>query len=116
MNESHDRRLFLKYLGAGMTGVATSALGPLAEARGAMPFQRARPLETGPGSLLTFTPIQPSMVDDLVLPPELRYSTIAAWGDRLPRTSSWFGYHADYTAFLPIAGNGGEGLLFANHE
>ena len=123
MTVALDRRLFLKYVGAGLTGGAVAGagpLGPLAEARGAMPFQRAGtvigPRETGPGRLLTFDPIQPTTVDDLVLPPGFTYQTVAVWGDRLPGTNSRFGYNADFTAFIPIAANGGEGLLWVNHE
>ena len=123
MSASHDRRLFLKYLGAGFTGaVAAGAgpLGPLAEARGPMPFQRAGeivgPAETSPGRFLSFNPIQPSTKDDLVLPAEFTYDLVAVWGDRLPGTNARFGYNADFTAFIPIAPNGGEGLLWVNHE
>ena len=40
MTVATDRRLFLKYLGTGLTGAGcASALGPVAEARGPMPFQ-----------------------------------------------------------------------------
>lgn len=110
---ARDRRLFLKYLGAGFTGVVvnTSPLGPLAEARGLMPFQ-----EAGHGAPVTFTPIQPTSRDDLVLPAEFSYDVIAAWGDRLPGTNTRMGYNADYTAFFATAADGGEGVLWVNHE
>jgi secreted PhoX family phosphatase len=121
MTAARDRRLFLKYLGLGLTGAAAAdggPLGPVVAARGPMPFQHpvSGPLETGPGSLLSFTPIEPSSTDDLVLPPGFTYHVIAAWGDRLPGTNSRFGYNADFTAFIPIAANGGEGVLWVNHE
>ena len=43
MTVAADRRMFLKFLGSGMLGSAAGAgpLGPIAEARGAMPFQGA---------------------------------------------------------------------------
>src|SRR5688572_4151691 len=104
-----DRRLFLKYLGAGLTGVAASGLGPIVQARGAMPFG-------GPPSGLSFTPIEPSLADALVLPPEFQSQTVALWGDRLPGTNARFGYNADFTAFLPLPANDDEGLLWVNHE
>ena len=34
----------------------------------------------------------------------------------MPGTNSRFGYNADFTAFIPLAANGGEGLLWVNHE
>ena len=111
----------MKYLGAGLTGAALNVrpLGPLAAARGPMPFQQggrlARSGGTGPGRL-TFTPISPTQEDDLVLPPEFTYDLIAVWGDQLPGTNNRFGYNADYTAFVPTAPDGSEGVLVVNHE
>ena len=105
-----DRRLFLKYLGAGLTGVAASGLGPIAQARGAMPFAAAPP------SGLSFTPIEPSLTDALVLPQEFESQVLALWGDRLPGTNTRFGYNADFTALLPLPSKKDEGLLWVNHE
>ena len=123
MSVTHDRRLFFKYLGAGFTGAVAAGsgpLGPVAEARGPMPFQRAGqvagPAETGPGRFLSFTPIQPTTQDDLILPPEFTYDLLAAWGDRLPGTNSRFGYNADFTRLYSDLPDGGEGLLWVNHE
>jgi len=116
MSDATDRRLFLKYLGLGLTGVAagsTPGLGPIAAAQGPMPFQ---PRAFSGGTPFTFTPIAPSDADDIVLPYEYEYNLITAWGDRLPSTNSRFGYNADFTAFIPTVPNGGEGLLFVNHE
>ena len=62
-----DRRLFLRYLGAGLTGAAAGCLGlgPIARAHGPMPFGQTGTLnETG----LSFTPIVPSIADQLLLP------------------------------------------------
>jgi secreted PhoX family phosphatase len=85
-----------------------------------MPFQRAGqvvgPRETGPGTLLTFSPIAPTSQDDLILPSGFTYHVVATWGDTLPGTNSRFGYNADFTAFVATAPNGGEGVLFVNHE
>src|SRR5262245_31089011 len=92
-----DRRLFLKYLGAGLTGAATGALGPIAAARGPMPFG---PPSDGSASL-AFAPVRPSREDALILPAGFRYDLLMTWGDRLPGSSARFGYNCDYTAFLP---------------
>jgi hypothetical protein len=60
-----DRRLFLKFLGLGLTGFSAdmSALGPLAT--------------TASTDRLPFTPIKPRTSDEVVLPPEFRYETVA---------------------------------------
>lgn len=106
MAHPHGRRLFLKFLGAGLTGVAVDvSLGPLAAAQ--------RP---GRESSWAFTPIQPTRRDALVLPSECTSDVVALWPDRLPGTNARVGYNADYTAFIPTAADGSEGLLFVNHE
>ena len=117
MSIAHDRRLFLKYLGAGFTGAAVSAspLGPLATAS-AQAGQAGRSASASTGRMPAFTPISPSTRDDLVLAPEYAYDLVAVWGDRLPGTSARVGYNADYTAFFPTTPDGREGLLCVNHE
>lgn len=108
-----NRRRFLQFLGVGLTAAAyREGLGPLAEARGPMPFQGEGPARAP----LTFVPIRPTDRDDLVLPAEFTYDVIALWGDRLPGTNSRFGYNADFTAFIPTTQDGTEGVLWVNHE
>lgn len=115
-----DRRLFLKYLGAGFTGVVAGAhasnLGPVAQARGRMPFQPTRAAAEPLSAFLTFEPIQPTTADDVVLPPGFTYQLIIAHGDRFTRSGERFGTNADFTAFIPRNAEGTEGLLFVNHE
>jgi len=96
------RRQFLKFLGAGLTGVCSGGLGPLGAAAGPPP------------AFLPFDPIRPSRDDELRLPPGFSYEILMTWGDRLPGTNSAFGYNPDFTAFLPLSAS--EGLLFVNHE
>ncbi|MDQ3308722.1 MAG: PhoX family phosphatase [Gemmatimonadota bacterium] len=67
-----------------------------------------------------FQPIQPTVADDLVLPPGYRYDLLRAYGDELAPGLP-FGYNADFTAFFPIDGPEGgrsstDGLLWVNHE
>jgi len=100
---ARDRRQFLKYLGAGLTGACAGGLGPLAAADGPAP------------SFLPFDPIRPTTRDDLVLPGRFTYDLVAEWGDPLPGTNARFGYNADFTAFIPMPDRQ-EGLLFVNHE
>lgn len=65
-----DRRLFLKFLGAGVTGAVGASvgpLGPIVNAAGPMPFQQAAP-PSAASSFLTFGPLKPSSEDELILP------------------------------------------------
>ena len=113
-----DRRLFLKYLGAGVTGVVGTTIGPLGpivSAAGPMPFQQQAPAAPA-STFLTFSPIKPSSDDDLLLPFGFAYQVILAYGDRFTRSGERFGFNADYTAFLPRNPEGYEGLLVVNHE
>jgi hypothetical protein len=102
-SSNNDRRRFLKFLGAGLTGAYAAGLGPLAAADGPPP------------SFLPFDPIRPTTRDDLILPEGFSYDVLAEWGDVLPGTNARFGYNADFTAFIPLPGNR-EGVLFVNHE
>src|SRR3989337_1076834 len=67
-----------------------------------------------------FAPIQPTTVDDLVLPRGDRYNILRIYGDEVAPGQP-FGYNADFTAYFPIDGlEGGQsssdGLLWVNHE
>ncbi len=118
MSVATDRRLFLRFLGAGVTGAVGSSIGPLGPivaASGPMPFQEEQ-VTTSTSSFLTFDPIKPSSDDNLLLPPGFEYQTILAYGDRFTRSSERFGFNADFTAFLPRNPEGYEGLLVVNHE
>lgn len=121
MPEVSERRLFLKYLGAGFAGVVANAanpLGPIVEARGAMPFQAGTLAATTEAAtdFLTFGPIVPTDRDDLVLPSGFRYQTVLAYGDRFTAAGERFGFNADFTAFIPRNAAGTEGILVVNHE
>ena len=113
-----DRRLFLKFLGAGVTGAVGSSMGPLGpivEAAGPMPFQQAAS-PSAASSFLTFGPLKPSDEDRLILPNGFEQQIILAYGDRFTRSSERFGFNCDFTAFLPRNADGSEGLLVVNHE
>jgi secreted PhoX family phosphatase len=97
------RRQFLKFLGAGLTGACSGGLGPLARAA------------AGPPAFIPFEPIRPTTQDDLVLAGGFGYDLLLTWGERLPGTTSHFGYNPDFTAFVPMP-DAREGLLFVNHE
>ena len=98
-----DRRQFLKFLGAGLTGACIEGLGPLA-------IGSAAATQFHP-----FTRIAPSTRDELLLPDEFVHDVLARWGNRLPGTNDRFGYNADFTTFLSLPQRD-EGLLVVNHE
>jgi secreted PhoX family phosphatase len=54
--------------------------------------------------------------DELVLPEGFRYEVLASWGDALGSDGARFGFSADYTALVPVAGRPGEFWLAVNHE
>jgi secreted PhoX family phosphatase len=78
-----------------------------------MPFARGDAVSGGGPS---FTPVQASDADRLLLPPEFDSRIVALWGDTLPGGRGRFGYNADFTAFLPLSPDAREGVLWVNHE
>jgi secreted PhoX family phosphatase len=77
---------------------------------------------------LTFTPIQPGMVDDVVVPEGYGYQVLVRWGEPIvagapafdfaaqtpEAQAGQFGYNCDFLAILPLQGN--TALLWSNHE
>jgi secreted PhoX family phosphatase len=140
-----SRRTVLRYVGAGAAALGTrELLGPLGRVASAAPAAAAAgPLEwVSPDGTPLFTPVdyplpQPGdggnasadaerfarfdVADDLVLPAGFRYDLVAAWGDRFgpasqPDKQVVFGFAADYTGLVPVAGAGDEFFLIVNHE
>jgi uncharacterized protein len=89
----------------------------------------ADPAATGVlGPSLTFTPIEPNMLDDVVVPDAYAWEVLVRWGEPIlegapgfdfnaqtpDAQAGQFGYNCDYVAFLPTAGE--EGVLWVNHE
>ena len=114
------RRRFLTFLGAGSAALAagsvgtptgvgdTPAIGGVSEARAAQ------------ASRLSFTPIEPSGDDEVVLPRGFKYDIVRKWGDRVTEDAD-YGYNNDFVAYFPIdALDGGQnsqdGILWVNHE
>lgn len=88
---------------------------------------------TQPRHGLTFTPIEPNTVDDIVVPNGYDYDVVVRWGDPIfedaprfdfdrqtPRAQAkQFGYNNDYVTFLPLGTNRRgrrHGLMVVNHE
>jgi secreted PhoX family phosphatase len=59
-----------------------------------------------------------TVFDDVVVPPEYERYVILSWGDRVyADPDEYFGYNADYTAFVPRRqGDTDDGWLWVNHE
>ncbi len=82
------------------------------------------------GGALTFSPIPPNTLDNLIVPNGYDHAVVIRWGDPiLPgaprldvrnqtarRQSQQFGYNNDYTAVLPLGRLGQRALLVVNHE
>lgn len=122
---SINRRHFLQFLGGSAGVVALSSLHSCGD--------RPAAIEEIPLPNLPFRPIRGSMplatdglsgnaqiqayqtfavVDDVVLPEEFEYRTIASWGDAIG--NSRFGYNNDYLSFVESTEN--EGYLTVNFE
>jgi secreted PhoX family phosphatase len=71
---------------------------------------------TDPARFASYT-----VIDDLTVPKEYRYSVVARWADRFgpdedPASRIRFGFNCDYTALIPIRGEADEFWLVVNHE
>jgi secreted PhoX family phosphatase len=113
-----SRRTFLR--GSAAAVVVLGAAACTTEG-GASPG--GRPVEP-----LAFTPIQPSMADDVVVPEGYNYQVLVRWGQPIlagapefdfagqtPQAQAGqFGYNCDFLALLPLPGD--EALLWSNHE
>lgn len=118
-----SRRAFLKG-GMATVFVLSSAGGILARAdRAVAQTVGGTTLEGATGKPLTFTPIEPNVVDDVVVPSGYAYEVLIRWGDpiladapqfdfahqRPESQAGQFGYSCDYVTLLG-------GLLWVNHE
>jgi secreted PhoX family phosphatase len=121
LNEAISRRTLLKAGAAAAVVLYIGTQGSPAEA------QRAN---AGPDGL-TFEPVPPNNIDDVIVPRNYRYEIVLRWGDPvLPGAPEFdfdnqsaeaqaqqFGYNNDYVAFFPLRGrSSGRALLVVNHE
>ena len=119
-----SRRSLLK---GGAAGAVVLTLG-----RFASPASSAS-AQSSAGAALTFTPVPPNTIDDVIVPNGYDYYVTARWGDPLfpdsPRfdfenqtanaQAKQFGYNCDYLTFIPLPDNRrgkARGLLVVNHE
>ena len=124
--EAVSRRTLLK-------GGAAAAL-VLVAGRWVSPSEaQAALLDSAPEGSLTFKPVAPNEVDDVIVPNGYTYKITARWGDPLfPGAPEFdfenqtaraqarqFGYNCDYVTFIPLPDDGQgrtRGLLVVNHE
>lgn len=107
VNQKKSRREFLSFLGK--TGVTVYAFSLMNTVDGvAKQLFYKKPT-------LPFIPVEPSALDELILPEGFSYRVIAKWGDSI-NAHETFGFNNDFLAFFPINGNSKDGLLWVNHE
>ena len=126
VNTAVSRRALLQAAGVSTLVVAAGSVGmPTAEAE-----EAAATAAADRGGALTFRPVQPNVLDELVVAEGYAYGVVMRWGDpvepgapvfHIDRQSpeaqaKQFGYNCDYIGLLPLPGNGDRGLLVVNHE
>jgi uncharacterized protein len=120
------RRRFLTFLGAGSAALAAGTIGaPTGGAGGETApviggVSEAQAAQTRAGRL-SFTPIEPTNEDDVVLPEGFKYDVVRKWGDNVAGDEAPYGYNNDYVAYFPIDAlkggqNSQDGILWVNHE
>ena len=131
-----SRRGLLKSAGAGALLVGFGAPLAAAQPAAAATVPRQRNGAAGgavPDAGLTFTPVPPNVLDELITSPGYGYNVVMRWGDpvtagappfdldaQTPQAQAQqFGYNCDYIGFLPL-GSGRQAqrraLLVVNHE
>ena len=112
---SQSRREFLQFF-----GLTTLALTGLSGASLLTGCTHSNALKNTQLSKLGWTPIAPSLNDQLLLADGLNYSVLAKWQDQIGGTQNkplQFGTHNDFTSFIPFTeSDPSEGILMVNHE
>jgi secreted PhoX family phosphatase len=113
-------------------GIVVSAVAAAAPALSLAPARPVRAQGRG-ASRLSFTPIQPSTADQIVVANGYRSQLLISWGDPLvpglppfdvatqtpALQAQRFGFNCDFVAYLALpqpSGNPNQGLLWVNHE
>jgi secreted PhoX family phosphatase len=114
------RRRFLTFLGAGSAALAAGSAGAPTGAGDMPAIGGVSEARAAQASRLSFTPIEPTGDDEVVLPAGFKYDVLRKWGDRVTEDAD-YGYNNDFVAYFPIdALDGGQnsqdGILWINHE
>ena len=110
MVKKYNRRTFLEFLGKGTVGlvvVPSLAYGCNNDEPTAKHGQKPKKFP--------FTPISPSLDDELILADGFDFEVLIKWGDKINQ-SDYFGFNNDFTMFIPFENNMEEGYLWVNHE
>jgi uncharacterized protein len=114
------RRRFMTFLGAGSAALVARSTGTPTGTRDTPTIGGTSEARAAQTSRLSFTPIEPSGDDEVVLPRGFKYDIVRKWGDRVTEDAD-YGYNNDFVAYFPIdALDGGQnsqdGILWVNHE
>ena len=108
-----DRRRFLEFMGKSAAfAAATAALGPLAMSRLAQGAGKSGLPNYWAGDELPFTPVQPSVSDELRLAEGFRHDILIKWDDIINSKGKKFGFNNDFTCFVPDKSKKDEGWLW----
>jgi hypothetical protein len=103
------RRRFLTFLGAGSAALAAGSAGaptmgvPTSGTGGgdAAVIGGIAEAQAAQASRLSFTPIEPTGEDVVVLPAGFKHDVLRKWGDRVTEDAD-YGYNNDFVAYCPI--------------
>jgi secreted PhoX family phosphatase len=110
----------------GLAGTVSASAAPAPALAAPVTYKPGRPGRAGP---LTFRPIPPNTLDNLVIPNGYDHAVVIRWGDPVvpgapefdlarqtaAAQSKQFGYNNDFVGVLPF-GDGDRALLVVNHE
>ncbi|MFD1828871.1 PhoX family protein [Streptomyces desertarenae] len=115
-------------VGAAGLGQAPGAGAAPAAAAAGKGWEKSRPLDGARG--LRFAPVAPNTADKVTVPAGYEQNIVIRWGDPILRgapafdpekqsakaQAGQFGYNNDFLVLLPLKGERGRQVLFANHE
>ncbi|WP_212834169.1 PhoX family phosphatase [Catellatospora sp. TT07R-123] len=115
---------------AGAVAGAVPAFAESGQSGAAEGFSAASLETSGGPAALTFSPIPPNTLDNLVVPNGYDHNVIIRWGDEVvpgapdfdpaaqtgASQSKQFGYNNDFVAVLPLGRGNDRALLVCNHE
>ncbi|MDK1473171.1 PhoX family phosphatase [Streptomyces sp. 549] len=115
--------------GGALLGGATEAVAQNAAGAAAKPHKPGKPAGKAAKGL-RFDPVPPNTADAVTVPADYRQNVVIRWGDPILRgapafdparqsakaQAGQFGYNNDYLSLLPLRGERGRHVLFANHE
>ncbi|SHH24528.1 PhoX family protein [Desulfosporosinus lacus] len=117
------RRSFLAYMGLGTASMAAMSVGFGTLAEKAEAAEKSNDLFNGSTNMFSakFNPIQPSDMDELVLPSGFKYDVVAAYGDQINEKGDTFGFNPASPCFFPlndapVNDSNVHGILWVNHE